>query len=75
MGDATTFAEELLYRLALQLRSMPFDRGMHLRALQLKREVRAWETTPPDASRVDAVLDEIRSMLVRKSVPPPSEAA
>ncbi len=75
MSDAKALAEQLLYQLASQLRSMPFDRGVHLRALQLKREVRAWETAAPTAERVDAVLDEIRSMLVRESVPPPSAAA
>ncbi len=82
-ASKTRLAEQLLFELAAALRSVPFDaRGSHahLRALELKREVRTWEAHAPDPARVDAVLDEIRRLAAavradRESAPPPSAAA
>jgi hypothetical protein len=59
-------AELLLHELALELCQVPVDshtRELHLRALQLKRDVAAWKSAPaPDAIRraVVAELGELR---------------
>ena len=42
-------AEQLLHELAVELRRLPYQettRGMHLRALALKRAVTAWAADP-----------------------------
>lgn len=57
--------EQLLYELARDLRFVPIEpRTMraHLRALELKREVRAWASAPPDEGAMTAVIDEARRL-------------
>jgi hypothetical protein len=59
-------ADELLHELAAELRSIPVDPrtlSAHLRALELKRDLRAWEERPPDAEAVEATLGEIEHLL------------
>jgi hypothetical protein len=58
-------AERRLFELARELRSVPVDgraTRTHLRALELKREVKSWESAVPDEARVDAVLEEVRRL-------------
>lgn len=70
-------AEQLLFELARELRFVPIEprtTKAHLRALELKREVRAWCERPPDDDTIAAVLDEIRrlseeAMRLRAEVP------
>lgn len=58
-------AEQLLFDLACQLRGVPVAPGtarIHVRALELKREIQAWQTAPPDEAATDAVLAELRKL-------------
>jgi hypothetical protein len=58
-------AEQRLFELASELRFVPIDgraTRTHLRALELKREVRSWESRAPDEARMNAVLDELRAL-------------
>jgi len=58
-------AEQLLFELARDLRYVPIEpRTMraHLRALELKREVRTWAESSPDEATVKGVLAEIRRL-------------
>lgn len=58
-------AEQLLYELARDLRFVPIEprtMRVHLRALELKREVRAWGSAPPDEGAMTAVIDEARQL-------------
>jgi hypothetical protein len=61
-------AEGLLFDLAAELRFVPIQgeaTRTHLRALELKRELRSWEEKPPDdGARIDAVLEELRRLSV-----------
>ena len=58
-------AERLVAELASELRFVPIDgRGLkaHLRALELKREIKSWcEHTPPET--IAAVIGETRRLL------------
>jgi hypothetical protein len=62
-------AEELLFTLAAELRFVPIEERtmrLHLRALELKREVRAWQAAAherePTKEEIGAVMDEIRRL-------------
>ena len=58
-------AERLLFELAAELRFVPVEertRRLHLRALELKREVRSWRTQPPELAACDALCDEVQSL-------------
>jgi hypothetical protein len=58
-------AELLLADLAMELRRVPVDertRGIHLRALALKRAVMDWPKQQPDESIRHAVVDEVLAM-------------
>lgn len=60
-----TEAEQLLFELARELRFVPIEpRTMkaHLRALELKREVRGWSERAPREEAMKAVLEEIRRL-------------
>lgn len=58
-------AERLVAELAAELRFVPIDGAglrAHLRALELKREIRSWcEHTPPE--KIAAVTNETRELL------------
>jgi hypothetical protein len=58
----TQAMEAELYQLALELRGVPVDtqtHTLHLRALDLKREVSSWHGKAPEKPRAAAVRDEI----------------
>lgn len=60
--------ERLLFELAAELRFVPVEgsaRTLHVRALELKREVRAWHEAPPESAKVDTVLSEIEELTER----------
>ncbi|HVH40821.1 MAG TPA: hypothetical protein VM925_00715 [Labilithrix sp.] len=58
-------AERSLFDLASQLRRIPLEsktKPLHLRALELKREVASWRGRVPDLRTRAAVLDEIEQL-------------
>lgn len=58
-------AERALHVLARDLRAVPVNaatRRLHLRALELKREVARWHDVEPDVPTRCAVLDEIEEL-------------
>lgn len=58
-------AERSLFALASELRRVPLDastKGLHLRALELKREIARWRGRPPDPREPNAVLEEIERL-------------
>lgn len=58
-------AERALHVLARDLRAVPVDgttRRLHLRALELKREVARWRDAEPDVPSRCAALDEIEEL-------------
>jgi len=58
-------AEQLLFRIAAALRRVPFEEGtkaLHLRALQLKTELRELRNRPEDAAACDAVLEKLNAL-------------
>jgi hypothetical protein len=59
-------AERQLYALASQLRNVPASgptRELHLRALQLKRELARWRTQLPDPAVREAVFSELEELI------------
>jgi hypothetical protein len=62
LDDDKHQAESLLHELATELRRVPLcaqTRGLHLRALALKREVSGWDDQGRDVSERGAVLQEL----------------
>lgn len=61
-------AERLLFELASELRFVPVDegnRGLHVRALELKAALSRWIGAPPPPEERRAVCDEIASLRAR----------
>jgi hypothetical protein len=60
--DDKQYAESLLHDLAIELRRVPMcepTRGLHLRALSLKREVSAWSVLQAGSAERSAVIEEL----------------
>jgi hypothetical protein len=58
-------AEELLFALAIELRAVPVHertRAVHLRALELKRDVASWRASPPIEDDRTRVFREIETL-------------
>lgn len=58
-------AERSLYSLANDLRRVTLEKRtkrLHLRALELKREVATWRDRPPDPASCSATLEEIEEL-------------
>ena len=58
-------AERCLHVLAHDLRRIPFvesTRRLHVRALELKREVALWSVDAPDVTTRSTTLDEIETL-------------
>lgn len=73
-------AERALFVLANELRRVPLEpdtRRMHVRALELKREVARWRDRRPDIRERSAILEEIEALAReaeahrRGPIPPP----
>lgn len=59
------YAERCLHGLAHDLRRVPFlpsTRALHVRALELKRDVARWRRTVPDVDTRVRTLDEIEQL-------------
>jgi len=59
-------AEQLLYELAAVLRAVPVEertKDLHVRALELKRDVAAWRGRRPSDETCDAILDELEGLV------------
>jgi hypothetical protein len=68
-------AEELLHELALDLRHVPVDgqtQALHVRALQIKRDVIRWADQSLAAEERTRVLDELSELraVARRAVGP-----
>jgi hypothetical protein len=64
--DVTT-AEELLREIATDLMRVAIDertRGLHLKALALKRVVMGWSRVPPSVESVSAMIDTLDALRV-----------
>jgi len=67
-------AERQLFALASRLRRVPASgptRSLHLRALELKRELARWRAQPPDMEardRVLAALEELSRLTEEQSI-------
>lgn len=56
-------AEQLLHVLAYELLRVPYSEArLHVRALELKREIDSWRHSTPPSTRVSMVLDEIEEL-------------
>jgi hypothetical protein len=74
LPDATEIqrAEAILHDLAAELRLVPLEEHtshLHIRALELKREVARWaQTCPPRESRVAAIDELVELLTTTKSL-------
>lgn len=69
LEEAIAHAEKLLFALAIELRRVPIQpgpleeprrtRGLHLRALELKRDVALWRASPPSEAERESVFAEL----------------
>ncbi len=65
IGEDVRQAETLLYDLAVMLRQVPLrehTRELHLRALQLKRDVGQWVVHPPARSVRQAAIEQLMEL-------------
>jgi hypothetical protein len=65
MDESTTHAENQLFALAMELRRVPVQsrtRELHLRALELKRDVARWRASRPGESERERVFAEIEAL-------------
>ena len=65
-------AEQLLHELAIELRRLPYrerTRGMHLRALALKRAVSAWAADPSCSEEQQRAVGEEIERLRHELIP------
>ena len=64
-ADDTNRAEAILFGLAALLRSVPLSRSasrLHIRALELKRDVSRWSEVPASSALRQATIDDLLSL-------------